>query len=72
MKSGHGFRLNSLIEILIRLPPSAEGNARVRGHVTRKLNEAVAIEWCDFAPQAVRELLRPHEIRGPPQGLLIL
>jgi hypothetical protein len=72
MKSGHDFRLNSLIELLIRLPLPAEGNAKVRAHVTRKLNGAVAVEWCDFAPQAVRELLRSHEIRGPRQGLLIL
>jgi hypothetical protein len=57
LESAQGFRLNSLIEVHISLPPPAAG-ARVKGHVTRKLDEAVAIEWCEFAPQAVKELLR--------------
>ena len=58
MKSEHEFRLNTLIEIIISLPRPAEGRATVKAHVTRKLNEGVAIEWCDFAPHAVKELLR--------------
>jgi hypothetical protein len=72
MNTGHGFRLNSLIEILISLPPPREEIAKVKGHVTRKLNGAVAIEWCDFAPQAVRDLLRSLEIWGARQALPIL
>jgi hypothetical protein len=58
LKSQHDFRLNSLIEVHISLPPPAAGPTQVKAHVTRKLNEAVAIEWCEFAPQAVKELLR--------------
>jgi hypothetical protein len=65
MKSEHDFRLNTLIEIIISLPPLAEGRAKVQAHITRKLHEGVAIEWCEFAPHAVKELLRsPAEIEG--------
>jgi hypothetical protein len=62
MKSEHNFRLNTLIEIIISLPLLAEGRAKVKAHVTRKLNEGVAIEWCEFAPLAVKELLRSPEV----------
>jgi len=62
MKSEHDFRLNTLIEIIISLPLLAEGRAKVKAHVTRKLNEGVAIEWCEFAPHAVKELLRSPEV----------
>ncbi|HWS67829.1 MAG TPA: PilZ domain-containing protein [Steroidobacteraceae bacterium] len=62
MKSEHDFRLNTLIEVIISLPLLAEGRAKVKAHVTRKLNEGVAIEWCEFAPHAVKELLRSPEV----------
>ena len=64
MKSEHEFRLNTLIEVIINLPLLAEGRATVKAHVTRKLNQGVAIEWCEFAPHAVKELLRSPEVRG--------
>ena len=46
------------------LPLIAEGRAKVKAHVTRKLHEGVAIEWCEFAPHAVKELLRDPEVGG--------
>src|ERR1700730_841984 len=49
MKSEHDFRLNSLIEVIIRLPLIAEGRAKVKAHVTRKLHEGVATEWGELA-----------------------
>jgi hypothetical protein len=67
MKSEHDFRLNTLIEIIISLPLLAEGRATVKAHVTRKLSQGVAIEWCEFAPHAVKELLRSPEVRGVPR-----
>jgi hypothetical protein len=64
MKSDHNFRLNSLIDVFIGLPLPAVRHATVKAHVTRKLDEAVAIEWCEFAPPAVKELLRSSEVQG--------
>jgi hypothetical protein len=67
MKSEHDFRMNALIEVIISVPVLAEGRATVKAHVTRKLNQGVAIEWCEFAPHAVKELLRSPEVRAAPR-----
>jgi hypothetical protein len=67
MKSEHDFRINSLIEVIISVPVLADGRATVKAHVTRKLTEGVAIEWCEFAPHAVKELLRSPEVRVAPR-----
>ncbi|HLZ97924.1 MAG TPA: PilZ domain-containing protein [Steroidobacteraceae bacterium] len=63
-ESEHDFRLNTLIEVIISLPAFADGRATVKAHVTRKHAQEVAIEWCEFAPHAVKELLRSPEVRG--------
>ena len=62
IKSEHDFRMNALIEVIISLPVLAEGRTRVNAHVTRKLNQGVAIQWCEFAPRIVKELLRSSEV----------
>jgi hypothetical protein len=67
MKSEHDFRMNALIEVIISVPVLAERRATVKAHVTRKLNQGVAIEWCEFAPHAVKELLRSPEVRTAPR-----
>jgi hypothetical protein len=52
------FRLNSLIEISMRLPTPLERKTTLKAHVIRKCNADVGVEWCDFGPSAVKELLR--------------
>jgi hypothetical protein len=51
-------RLHSLIEISLRLPTPSQRQAILQAHVVRKVNADVGIEWCEFAPGAVKELLR--------------
>jgi PilZ domain len=58
-------RLHALIEVRIELPPPASGAAVVEAHVSRKLNVGVGIEWCQFAPNIVKELLRDPSVRFP-------
>jgi hypothetical protein len=58
LKSDCELRLHALIEVCIELPPPASRAAVVEAHVSRKLNEGVGIEWCQFAPNIVKELLR--------------
>jgi hypothetical protein len=53
-----GLRLHSLIEVSMRLPTPSQLEATLKAHVTRKFNADFGIEWCDFAPSAVKELLR--------------
>jgi hypothetical protein len=49
--------LNSLIEVSFMPPPTRIGVV-LNAHITRKLEEDVGIEWCEFAPNAVKDLLR--------------
>jgi PilZ domain-containing protein len=58
-------RLHSLIEVRIELPLPAPRVAVVEAHVARTLKEGAGIEWCDFAPSVVRDLLRSPSIRFP-------
>jgi hypothetical protein len=66
MKSDCDLRLHTLIEVRIELPPPSPHAAVVRAHVSRKLKEAVGIEWCEFAPNIVKDLLRSPSVRFPP------
>ena len=65
MKSDCDLRLHALIEVRIELPPPASRAAVVEAHISRKLNEGVGIEWCEFAPNIVKELLRDSSVRFP-------
>ena len=66
MKSDCNLRLNTLIEVRIELPPPLPRATVVKAHVTRKLKEGVGIEWCEFAPSIVKDLLRSPSVRFPP------
>jgi hypothetical protein len=63
MESDHELRLRSLIEVRIDLPPPMSRTAVLEAHVSRKLNDGVGIEWCEFAPKVVKDLLRDPSIR---------
>jgi hypothetical protein len=65
MKTDFDLPLNSRIEVSLKLPPPLKGDATIEGHVTRKRNEDVGVEWCQFAPSAVKDLLRSPSIRLP-------
>lgn len=66
MKSDCDLRLHALIEVHIELPPPSPSVAVVKAHVSRKLKEGVGIEWCEFSPNIVRDLLRSPSLRFPP------
>jgi PilZ domain len=66
MKSDYELRLHMLIEVRIELPPPAPHAAVLMAHVSRKLQEGVGIEWCEFAPRIVKDLLRSRSVRSPP------
>jgi hypothetical protein len=57
--------LHTLIDVRIALPALAPRIALVKAHVSRKLQEGVGIEWCDFAPTIVKDLLRSPLVRLP-------
>ncbi|MDP9082364.1 MAG: PilZ domain-containing protein [Pseudomonadota bacterium] len=57
-------RLFSQIEIAIEIPSFPKHEApTVGGYVTRKYKEGIGIEWCEFSPRAISDLLRAMAIR---------
>jgi hypothetical protein len=65
MEADHELRLHAYIELSIKLPETGRRDIRVMAHVTRKFNDAVGVEWCEFAPSVVKDLLRSPSIRLP-------
>jgi hypothetical protein len=57
-------QLHALIEVTIQQPPSP-GAAIIKAHVSRSLKDGAGIEWCEFAPRVVKDLLRSPAIRFP-------
>ncbi len=59
IKTGLGPRLLSRVQIAIELPFSPKHEAPlVAGYVARQYQDGIGVEWCEFAPHPVRELLR--------------
>jgi PilZ domain len=58
-------RLNALIEVSVELPQPSQPPAILLAQVSRKREEDVGIEWCEFAPIVVKDLLRSFSIRLP-------
>jgi hypothetical protein len=46
--------------------PTARGAAAITAYVSRKVEEGVGIEWCEFAPTVIKDLLRSSSIPLPP------
>jgi hypothetical protein len=58
-------RLPSRVEIVVVLPYRSKHEApAIYGYVTRRHRDGFGIEWCEFAPVPVRELLR-SAVRHP-------
>jgi hypothetical protein len=50
--------LHSLIRVAIQMPSTPQRVEAVMAYVSRKVNDGLGVEWCEFAPRAVKELLR--------------
>ena len=57
--------LNSRIAVTLTPPSPSQDDAVIEAHVTRRDNGEVGIEWCQFAPAAVKDLLRSPSVRLP-------
>jgi hypothetical protein len=65
LKIDADLRLHALIEVYLELPSSSRHLALLSAHVSRKLKQGVGIEWCEFAPIAIKDLLRSPSMRLP-------
>ena len=57
--------LHSLIKVSIKMPSSSQRAEAVTAYVSRKVKEGVGVEWCEFAPNVVKDLLRSPSIPLP-------
>jgi hypothetical protein len=57
--------LNSLIEVNIKMPSPWQRAAPITGYVSRRTKEGVGVEWCEFAPSVIKDLLRSPSIPLP-------
>jgi PilZ domain len=67
VKGDVDFGLNALIKVSIKMPsPSpSQRAAAITAYICRKDKEGVGVEWCEFAPSVVKDLLRSPSIPLP-------
>jgi hypothetical protein len=65
MEADRELRLHAYIELSIKFPETGRSAMRVMARVTRKFKDTVGVEWCEFAPNAVKDLLRSPSIQLP-------
>jgi hypothetical protein len=65
LEADHELRLHAHVEVNIKLPETRHNTIRLMARVTRPLNGAAGVEWREFAPDEVRDLLRSPSIRLP-------
>ena len=65
IETDHELPLHAYIAIGVKLPEMGESATTVMARVTRYLKGAVGVEWCEFAPKPVKDLLRSPSVRIP-------
>jgi hypothetical protein len=64
VKGNFDARLMARIQVAIVLPPRPKYESPVvEAYVARRYKHGFGIEWCEFAPDTVRELLRAVAVR---------
>jgi hypothetical protein len=57
--------LHALIQVNIKISSPSKRAAAVTAYVSRKATEGIGVEWCEFAPSIVKDLLRSPSIPSP-------
>jgi hypothetical protein len=65
VKADVDFGLHALIKVSIKMPSPSERAAALTAYVSRKAKDGVGVEWCEFAPSIVKDLLRSPSIPLP-------
>jgi hypothetical protein len=50
--------LHALIKVSIKVQSPSQRAAAISAYVSRKTKDGVGVEWCEFAPSVVKDLLR--------------
>jgi hypothetical protein len=56
--------LHLMVEVNIKGPTAQRAEA-ITAYVSRKVEDGIGIEWCEFAPTVVKDLLRSSSIPLP-------
>jgi hypothetical protein len=65
VKTNMDWGLHALIQVNIDMPSPSHRAAAMTAYITRKTQEGVGVEWCEFAPSVVKDLLRSPSIPLP-------
>jgi hypothetical protein len=65
MKADVDLGLHSLIKVSIKMASPLQRAEAITAYVSRKVKEGVGVEWCEFAPSVVKDLLRSPSIPLP-------
>ena len=63
VKADVDLRLHALIKVSIKMP--LQRTSAITAYVSRKAGDGVGVEWCEFAPRIVKDLLRSPSIPLP-------
>jgi hypothetical protein len=58
MNTDCDLRIHTVIEVSIAAPPPSSRTAVIKAHVVRKIEGGVGIEWSEFAPNIIKDLVR--------------
>jgi len=65
VKADVNLRMHALIQVSINMPSPSRRAAAITAYISRKTKEGVGVEWCEFAPSVVKDLLRSPSIPFP-------
>jgi len=65
MKANVDLGLHSLIEVSIKMPSPWQRAEAITAYVSRRTKDGVGVEWCEFAPSIIKDLLRSPSIPLP-------
>lgn len=57
--------MHALIQVSIDVQIPPQRSAAIAAYVSRKTEQGVGVEWCEFAPSVVKDLLRSPSIPLP-------
>jgi hypothetical protein len=65
LKADVDLGMHSLIQIKIETSSPSQRAETITAYVSRKAREGIGVEWCEFAPSIVKDLLRSPTIPQP-------
>jgi PilZ domain-containing protein len=65
VKADMDLGVHALIQVSINMPSPTQRAAVITAYVSRRAKEGIGVEWCEFAPSIVKDLLRSPSIPFP-------